>query len=144
MRTSSKHFISHAAPPSTPITHPPLNSCFLSTHTYAHTFSSRPGVPRETYPGEHRVALSPAAVKALLKAGFKGVVVEEDAGGRARFEVGQSGGPAYSCAAPPPPPPPPHTHTHTHTRARARACARVRVCMYAHTLAPGLGRCVIH
>ena len=37
------------------------------------------GVPRETYPGERRVALVPAVIAGLLKAGFE-VVVETDAG----------------------------------------------------------------
>ena len=42
------------------------------------------GVPKETFPNEQRVALSPAAVQALTKAGF-GVVVEKDAGAAAKF-----------------------------------------------------------
>ena len=37
------------------------------------------GVPRETYPGERRVALVPAVIAGLLKAGLE-VVVEADAG----------------------------------------------------------------
>ena len=37
------------------------------------------GVPRETYPGERRVALVPAAIPSLLKAGLE-VVVEAGAG----------------------------------------------------------------
>lgn len=42
------------------------------------------GVPRERFPGEKRVALSPPAVKTLIKDGFK-VVVEENAGAEAKF-----------------------------------------------------------
>ncbi len=37
------------------------------------------GVPRESYPGERRVALVPAVVPALLKAGLQ-VIVEAGAG----------------------------------------------------------------
>ena len=42
------------------------------------------GVPKETYPGERRVALIPASVTALVKQGFE-VVVEKNAGGDAGF-----------------------------------------------------------
>ncbi len=42
------------------------------------------GVPRETWPGERRVALIPAAAAALKKAGLE-VVVEADAGAEAGF-----------------------------------------------------------
>src|SRR6267142_3581282 len=42
------------------------------------------GVPRETWPGEHRVALIPSAAAALKKAGLD-VVVEQDAGAAAGF-----------------------------------------------------------
>jgi proton-translocating NAD(P)+ transhydrogenase subunit alpha len=42
------------------------------------------GVPRETWPGEHRVALVPSAVTGLKKAGLE-VVVEQDAGLAAGF-----------------------------------------------------------
>src|SRR5689334_3078058 len=42
------------------------------------------GVPRETWPGERRVALIPAAAAALKKAGLD-VIVEEDAGAEAGF-----------------------------------------------------------
>ena len=44
----------------------------------------RVGVPRETFPGEHRVSLIPSAVAALKKAGLD-VVVEQDAGAAAGF-----------------------------------------------------------
>ena len=42
------------------------------------------GIPKETYPGERRVALVPAAVPTLSKAGLT-VVVETDAGSAAGF-----------------------------------------------------------
>jgi NAD(P) transhydrogenase subunit alpha len=42
------------------------------------------GVPKETWPGETRVAVVPAAVAGLLKAGLE-VVVEQDAGTAAGF-----------------------------------------------------------
>lgn len=42
------------------------------------------GVPKESFPKERRVALSPAAVQALTKAGFA-VVVESGAGSEAKF-----------------------------------------------------------
>ena len=45
------------------------------------------GVPRETWPGEYRVALIPAAVAALKKSGLE-VVVEQDAGTAAGFPSG--------------------------------------------------------
>jgi len=44
----------------------------------------RVGVPRETWPGERRVALIPAAAAALKKSGLD-VVVEQDAGAEAGF-----------------------------------------------------------
>jgi Alanine dehydrogenase/PNT, N-terminal domain len=45
------------------------------------------GVPKESYRGEARVALSPAGVSSLLKAGFKGVVVDSGAGEGSKFKV---------------------------------------------------------
>lgn len=45
------------------------------------------GVPKETFSGEKRVALSPAGVASLLKAGFGGVKVEKGAGAAAKFTV---------------------------------------------------------
>jgi NAD(P) transhydrogenase subunit alpha len=44
----------------------------------------RVGVPRETWPGENRVALIPSAIASLKKAGLD-VVVEQDAGSAAGF-----------------------------------------------------------
>ncbi len=45
------------------------------------------GVPKESWDGERRVSLSPAALQGLLKAGFKGAIVESGAGVGARFTV---------------------------------------------------------
>src|SRR5262245_21259229 len=42
------------------------------------------GVPRETWPGERRVALIPAAAAALRKSGLD-LVIERDAGAEAGF-----------------------------------------------------------
>src|ERR1700733_774678 len=42
------------------------------------------GIPRETYPGERRVALVPAVIPNLMKAGLE-VVVETGAGVEAGF-----------------------------------------------------------
>ena len=42
------------------------------------------GVPRESYPGERRVALIPASIAALKKAGLN-VVIESGAGTEAGF-----------------------------------------------------------
>ena len=42
------------------------------------------GVPRESYPGERRVALVPAVIPSLLKGGFE-VLVEAGAGTEAAF-----------------------------------------------------------
>lgn len=49
-----------------------------------------PGVPKETFEGEKRVALSPAGVSTLLKAGFQGVLIEKGAGAGAKFTVSQA------------------------------------------------------
>jgi NAD(P) transhydrogenase len=43
------------------------------------------GVPRETYPSERRVSLTPQNAALLLKKGFKRVLVESGAGHEARF-----------------------------------------------------------
>jgi hypothetical protein len=45
------------------------------------------GVPKEVFDGERRVAVTPTVVKTLLKQGFKGVLVESGAGGKAEFNV---------------------------------------------------------
>ena len=42
------------------------------------------GVPRESFPGERRVALVPAVIPGLAKAGFE-VVVEAGAGAEAGY-----------------------------------------------------------
>ena len=46
------------------------------------------GVLKETYPGERRVALTPAAIPLLIKAGFQ-VIIERDAGTSANFNDGE-------------------------------------------------------
>lgn len=43
------------------------------------------GIPRETYPGERRVAVTPQNVKILLKKGFSRVLIEHGAGVEAQF-----------------------------------------------------------
>ncbi|TFY62011.1 hypothetical protein EVJ58_g4152 [Rhodofomes roseus] len=43
------------------------------------------GVPLETYPDERRVAATPQNVTALIKKGFKQVLVEKNAGAQAQF-----------------------------------------------------------
>ena len=43
------------------------------------------GVPKETYPLEKRVAISPANVKNFIKEGFKAVNIESDAGASSFF-----------------------------------------------------------
>ena len=48
------------------------------------------GVPKETFDNEKRVALSPAGVATLLKAGFQGVLIEKGAGAGAKFAVSQA------------------------------------------------------
>lgn len=43
------------------------------------------GIPRESYPGERRVAITPQNVKLLLKKGFSRVLIEQGAGVEAQF-----------------------------------------------------------
>ena len=43
------------------------------------------GVPREVFPNERRVALTPQNVSLLLKKGFSQILVERGAGGEAQF-----------------------------------------------------------
>ncbi|KAF2197622.1 NAD transhydrogenase mitochondrial precursor [Delitschia confertaspora ATCC 74209] len=43
------------------------------------------GIPRESYPGERRVAITPQNVKLLLKKGFPRVIIERGAGLEAQF-----------------------------------------------------------
>ncbi len=45
------------------------------------------GVPKETFENERRVAITPAGVATLTKAGFKSVLVESSAGALAEFSV---------------------------------------------------------
>lgn len=44
------------------------------------------GVPRESFPGERRVALTPASAALLLKQGFREVLVEAGAGHEASYD----------------------------------------------------------
>jgi hypothetical protein len=62
------------------ISAPPVNT--KATADLIHS-----GVPKEGHPGERRVALTPAGVGSLLKAGFKSVNVEKNAGREAGFYV---------------------------------------------------------
>lgn len=43
------------------------------------------GIPKESYPGERRVAITPQNVKLLLKKGFSRVLIERGAGAEAQF-----------------------------------------------------------
>jgi H+-translocating NAD(P) transhydrogenase len=43
------------------------------------------GVPKESYPGERRVALTPQNAALLLKKGFSRVLIERNAGAEAQF-----------------------------------------------------------
>lgn len=43
------------------------------------------GVPKESYPGERRVAITPQNVKLLLKKGFSQILIERGAGAEAQF-----------------------------------------------------------
>jgi NAD(P) transhydrogenase len=43
------------------------------------------GVPKESYPGERRVAMTPQNVKLLLKKGFSRILIERGAGAEAEF-----------------------------------------------------------
>jgi NAD(P) transhydrogenase len=43
------------------------------------------GIPKESYPGERRVAMTPANVKLLLKKGFSRILIERGAGLEAQF-----------------------------------------------------------
>ena len=56
----------------------------------AQTHLQFPGVPKETLDRERRVALTPAGVATLLKAGFQSVLVQSSAGEAAKFKVSTS------------------------------------------------------
>ncbi|KAI7844259.1 hypothetical protein COHA_002057 [Chlorella ohadii] len=70
---------------------PPVTPIAAASSSAGPSAAGRPyselaiGVPKETFPGEQRVALTPAGAAALLKAGFKAVVVERGAGAAAEF-----------------------------------------------------------
>lgn len=100
--TRTLSLIRHAATPALPV---PRLSPLLSLKTYS-TESKTPapttrpygdlvvGVPTEIFPGERRVALTPANVALLLKKGFSKVLVQRGAGSQADFpdEIYQSAG----------------------------------------------------
>lgn len=81
-----------ARPPTPPQTPPPTMQAPFSASA-SPLSTSKPisyseltiGVPKETFEGERRVALTPAGVQALRKAGFKAVIVESGAGASANF-----------------------------------------------------------
>jgi NAD(P) transhydrogenase len=58
-------------------TNPPFSSGSYSTITI--------GIPKESYPGERRVAITPQNVALLLKKGFSRVLIERGAGIEAQF-----------------------------------------------------------
>jgi NAD(P) transhydrogenase len=58
-------------------TNPPFTAGPYSTLTV--------GIPKESYPGERRVAITPQNVKLLLKKGFSRVLIERGAGLEAQF-----------------------------------------------------------
>jgi NAD(P) transhydrogenase len=66
-------------------------SHLLNKDTSAKEVTSTPyssltiGIPRELFPNERRVALSPQSTSMLLKKGFSRVLVEKDAGKEAQF-----------------------------------------------------------
>ena len=59
-------------------------TCWQNLPSYTCTL---PGVPKETLDRERRVALTPAGVATLLKAGFQSVLVQSSAGEAAKFKV---------------------------------------------------------
>ena len=74
LRTSIRYFCSKTEKP------PPPRGTPYSNLTI--------GVPKETFPNERRVALSPAATKLLTKEGFS-IFVEEGAGAEAKFSTAE-------------------------------------------------------
>jgi NAD(P) transhydrogenase len=78
--TAVTRYASHAAAEphdeETP-TSPPFSSGPYSNLTI--------GIPKESYPGERRVAITPQNVKLLLKKGFSRVLIERGAGAEAQF-----------------------------------------------------------
>ncbi|KAL6166992.1 hypothetical protein ACJQWK_06444 [Exserohilum turcicum] len=77
--TAVAHYASHASEPhdeelpsSPPFTAGPYANLTI-------------GVPKESFPGERRVAITPQNVKLLLKKGFSRVLIEQGAGESAQF-----------------------------------------------------------
>lgn len=56
------------------------------------------GVPKETFPGEKRVAITPHSVASLIKAGVKAVYVESGAGAAAKFTDAGASRAGLRCA----------------------------------------------
>lgn len=77
--TAVARYASHAAEPHDEEipTSPPFTAGPYSTLTI--------GVPRESYPGERRVAITPQNVQLLLKKGFSRILIERGAGAEAQF-----------------------------------------------------------
>lgn len=79
-KTAATRYASHAAaePHDEEIpTSPPFSAGPYSNLTI--------GVPKESYPGERRVAITPQNVKLLLKKGFSRILIERGAGAEAQF-----------------------------------------------------------
>lgn len=57
-----------------------MSSCFRMKKNFCQLNKLKVGVPREVYPNERRVSLTPEGVERLLKAGFEKVLVEKGAG----------------------------------------------------------------
>jgi H+-translocating NAD(P) transhydrogenase len=68
-------------PPTPPSIHPFIHPPHHPTTTH---HSINPAIPKESAPGERRVALTPAGVKALKDAGFGRILVQAGAGDGAR------------------------------------------------------------
>jgi nicotinamidase-related amidase len=69
-----------------------VTSGLLALITFAKAYSCctllfTAGVPKETFQGEKRVAITPTVVKTLLKAGFQEIRVEKGAGEASDFSV---------------------------------------------------------
>ena len=72
LKPSTAGFVSSASNPATVVPTTPYSQLSI-------------GIPKETYPNERRVAVTPQNVALLLKKGFKSVLVEKGAGAQADF-----------------------------------------------------------
>jgi NAD(P) transhydrogenase len=76
--TTLSHYASLAEPHDEEIpTSPPFTAGPYATLTV--------GIPKESYPGERRVAITPQNVQLLLKKGFSRILIERGAGVEAQF-----------------------------------------------------------